>query len=266
MASFFKRSNILVISVLVGLLVFWELAVYFAGIPSYVLPPPHQVLQALFADLPVLLEHSSVTLAESILGMSISTFLAIFIALFMDLNKSLRQTIHSLLVITQTIPSLVLAPLLMIWLGFGMKAKIVVVVLMCFYPITISFFEGLQSLDEEALALLKSFDASTVQIYRKAKIPNALPALFSGLRVAATYSISAAVIAEWLASKAGLGYYMIRVSKAYQLDKVFASLIMIIFWSLMMNGAVALLRSFFLPGKGFLARYKQKNERNRLQL
>lgn len=259
-----KRSLIIAAS-LVLLLVVWEAACVWGEVPGYILPAPSKIVAALVEDFPILMQHSTITLAESVLGMLISTALAVFLALFMDLNDTLREVFQALMVVTQCIPALVLAPLLMIWLGFGLAPKVVVVVLMCFYPITVNFASGLQAIDGESLELLESFSASTAQIYRLAKIPAALPYLFSGLRVAATYSISAAVIGEWLSSKAGLGYYMIRVSKAYQLDKVFASLFLIIFWSLAMNLLMLLLRKIFEPGKGWLAQLRRNKQEGKLQ-
>ncbi|MDO5033637.1 MAG: ABC transporter permease [Eubacteriales bacterium] len=261
----FLERNLLMILILLGLFVLWEVACSWGQVPSYILPKPSKIFRTLGQNIGPLLEHSGVTLVESLIGITISVALAVFLALFMDLNQTLRQTLHSLLVISQCIPSLVLAPLLMIWLGFGMAPKIVVVVLMCFYPITVNFAEGLQKLNQDSLDLLQSFGASQVQIYRVAKIPAAIPYLFSGLRVAATYSISAAVIGEWLSSQAGLGYYMIRVSNAYQLDKVFACLFLIIFWSLVMNGLVALFRMLAEPGRGLVARKRQQNAQRALR-
>lgn len=260
-----KRLLIIFASFLL-LLAIWEAACLWGEVPGYILPAPSKIATALAEDFAILMQHSTVTLVESVLGMLLSAALAVFLALFMDLNDTLREVFQALLVITQCIPALVLAPLLMIWLGFGLAPKIVVVVLMCFYPITVNFASGLQAIDGESLELLQSFSASTAQIYKLAKIPAALPYLFSGLRVAATYSISAAVIGEWLSSKAGLGYYMIRVSKAYQLDKVFASLFLIIFWSLVMNLLMLLLRKIFEPGCGWLAHFKHKRQEARLQL
>ena len=262
----FLERNLIMVLILLGLFLLWELACTWSQVPSYVLPKPSKIFLTLGQNLGPLLEHSWVTLLESFIGILISVALAIFLALFMDLNQTLRQTLHSLLVISQCIPSLVLAPLLMIWLGFGMAPKIVVVVLMCFYPITVNFAEGLQKLSQDSLDLLHSFGASQLQIYRVAKIPAAIPYLFSGLRVAATYSISAAVIGEWLSSQAGLGYYMIRVSNTYQLDKVFACLFLIIFWSLVMNGLVALMRLLWEPGLGYIARSRHRREAKTLGL
>lgn len=262
----FLERNLIMVLILLGLFLLWELACTWSQVPSYVLPKPSKIFLTLGQNLGPLLEHSWVTLLESFIGILISVALAIFLALFMDLNQTLRQTLHSLLVISQCIPSLVLAPLLMIWLGFGMAPKIVVVVLMCFYPITVNFAEGLQKLSQDSLDLLHSFGASQLQIYRVAKIPAAIPYLFSGLRVAATYSISAAVIGEWLSSQAGLGYYMIRVSNTYQLDKVFACLFLIIFWSLVMNGLVALMRLLWEPGLGYIARSRHRREAKALGL
>src|SRR5699024_8735761 len=155
--------------------------------------------------------------------------------------------------VTQTVPMIVLAPILIIYLGFGMAPKILTVVLMCFFPVAVNFTDGMSQVDKGYVDLVRSYGASRVQIYALVKLPAALPPLFSGLRVAATYSISGAVVGEWIGSQRGLGYYLLRVKESYMLDKVFACVVVIIVLSLLMNGIVRLCQYIFLP---FLRRAK----------
>lgn len=229
------------------ILVLWELIVDIKDIPLYVLPSPIDVIKSLINDFHVLMMHSIVTASEGILGIIIAALLAIILAIFMDNFKGIKAAIYPLLVISQTIPVIVLAPILMIYLGFGIAPKILIVVLMCFFPVCVSFCDGLAKAEKKCINLVKSFGGSRFQVYSMVKIPSALNELFSGLKVAATYSISGAVVGEWLSAQEGLGYYMIRVKNGYMLDKVFASVVLVIILSLLMNGIVKLIQYIVMP-------------------
>ena len=243
--SYAKRAA--PVLVLAAVLLFWEVAVRLFQIPLYVLPSPGEVLKALASERVTLWNHSLVTVAEALLGMGISLVLAIILGIFMDAFPSLRQVIYPILVVTQTVPMIVLAPILIIYLGFGLTPKILTVVLMCFFPIAVSFTDGMAQLDPEYLHLARSFGAGTWTSYRLVKIPAAVPALISGLKVAATYSISGAVVGEWIGAQKGLGYYLLRVKNGYMLDKVFACVLVIIFLSLCMNATLWLVKQFVSP-------------------
>lgn len=250
-------------SIIVALILLWELLCRLFAIPAYVLPAPSAILRALIAERAALWYHSQVTLAETLLGLLLALLLGIVIALGMNRWSLFRQVMHPLMVITQSVPVIVLAPVLIIWLGFGIAPKILTVILMCFYPITMSFLSGLEGVPAEQLLLLDSFGASTWQIYRFGRIPAAISELFSGLRIAATYGISGALVGEWLASQRGLGYYMLRANEAYALNRVFASVVVVVIWSILLNFSIALLRWLCLPGEGYLARrLRQWRQRN----
>lgn len=232
---------------IVALLIIWEAAVRGLGIPAYVLPAPSQVLLALWTDRLSLLRHSGITVLEAVGGMGISLACALALGILMDLSPNVRACVYPILVVTQTIPMIVLSPILILYLGFGAAPKIMTVVLMCFFPVAVGFTDGMAQIDPNYVNLVRAYGASHMQEYTQVKIPYALPALFSGLKVAATYSISGAVVGEWVASQAGLGYYLLRVKNSYALDKMFASVLVIIVLSLMMNGLVALLQRLCLP-------------------
>lgn len=232
---------------ILGILLLWELAVRFFQIPLYVLPSPTAAAAALGAEWPVLASHGAVTLMEALTGILISLVLALILGILMDRFASVKKGVYPLLVVTQTVPMIVLAPILIIYMGFGLAPKILTVVLMCFFPIAVSFSDGLSRVDEEYVHLVRSFGAGKWESYRLVKIPAALPALLSGLKVAATYSISGAVVGEWIGSQKGLGYYLLRVKNGYMLDKVFACVAVIIGLSLCMNGAVRLAGWICLP-------------------
>lgn len=233
--------------VILGLLLLWELVVRIFQIPLYVLPAPTAVGRTLWTERSGLLSHGWITVMEALAGMGISFVLGVAMGVLIDAMPTFRRCIYPILVVTQTVPTIVLAPIFIIYLGFGYAPKILTVVLMCFFPIVVSFSDGLGEMDEEYLALVKSYGGSRRQIYGIVKIPSAMISLLSGLKVAATYSISGAVVGEWIASQKGLGYYLIRAKNGYMLDKVFACVVMIIVLSLLMNGLVKLFGYLVLP-------------------
>ncbi|MGM9911901.1 ABC transporter permease [Floccifex sp.] len=243
-----KKKKILIpLVVFICVIFLWEGCVKLFDISLYILPAPSMILQAIISNFSVLWMHSMVTLKEALIGLFISTLLAIFIAIGMDLSKTFKSSVYPFLIVTQTVPVMVLGPLFSIWLGFGMAPKVLIVIFMCFFPIAISFCDALGQVDLKQINLLKSFGANTFQIYKMVKIPAGAIGLFSGLKVAATYCIGGAIVGEWLSSSAGLGYYMLRVKNGYMLDKVFACVVVIILWSILLNGVVTLIEYILFP-------------------
>lgn len=252
--------------VLIIIIIIWEALVRILGVPGYVLPPPSRVLQALQTDSEALLRHSRITLYETAVGLLIATAVGLVLAVLMDVSDLVKRALWPLLVVTQSIPVIALAPILMIYLGFGIAPKILIVVLMCFFPIAVSFSEGLSEVNPDGQSLLASFGASRFQLYTFSRIPAALPSFFSGLRVSATYAMSGALVGEWLSSESGLGYYMLRVNNAFQLDRVFASIVVVIIWSLLLNFAVALLKVLIEPGTGLISILRRKRKQHKVTI
>ena len=234
-------------AVIIGLVAVWEAAVRIKDIPLYVLPAPTDVVRAVFAEAPNLARHGAVTVLEALAGMAIAFLLALVLGILMDMFPLMKRAVYPLLVATQTVPMIVLAPILIIYLGFGMTPKILTVVLMCFFPNAVSFTDGMAQLNPQYVNLVRSYGAKGFAIYRLVKIPAAIPSLLSGMKVAATYSISGAVVGEWIGAQQGLGYYLIRVKNNYMLDKVFACVLVIVLLSLAMNGFIKLYQK--LAGK-----------------
>lgn len=242
-----KKEIAMPMLVLAFVLFLWEGAVRLFDISLYVLPSPTKVIMALIENHEILWSHALVTLSEAMLGLGIAIVLAMVIAILMDLSKTFKNSVFPHLVVTQTVPVMILAPLFSIWLGFGMAPKVLMVIFMCFFPIVISFADGMAQVDIHQINLLKSYHAKTWQIYTMVKIPAAAPSLFSGLKVAATYCVGGAIVGEWISSAAGLGYYMLRVKNGYMLDKVFACVLVVIVLSLLLNGAVKLIERITFP-------------------
>lgn len=229
------------------LLFIWQMVVDKEVIPRFVLPSPTDIGITLIEILPDIYSHVLVTLIEALSGFFISIILALILAILMDSIKILKKAIYPILVVSQTVPLIVLAPLFVMWFGFGMLPKIIAVVLVCFFPILVSLLDGLSSVDRDMINLLKSMKASRLQIFRLVKLPAAMVSFFSGLRIAATYSIMGAVIGEWLGGKAGLGLYMTRVRNSFAYDKTFAVILIIVILSMLVFYAVKLLQRIVMP-------------------
>jgi ABC-type nitrate/sulfonate/bicarbonate transport system permease component len=226
-------------------------------VPAFMLPSPVQVCRALAADLPVLAENAQVTLLEAAWGLGLGVALALALATLMHWVRPLYRALYPLLVITQTIPTIAIAPLLVLWMGFGMAPKVTLVALTTFFPIAVSLLEGYASTDRAAAGLLRSMGATRWQIFRHLEFPSALSHFFSGLRVSVSYAVVGAVISEWLGGFEGLGVYMTRVKKAYAFDKMFAVILVIVAVSLLLMALVTLLRRRACPWEKF-----EKIERN----
>jgi ABC-type nitrate/sulfonate/bicarbonate transport system permease component len=162
------------------ILLLWEAVGFFQLLPAYILPPPSRVMQALFRDAGLLFQHARVTLIEAAAGFFIAILLGGILALWLDNFPLVRRIVYPYLITSQTVPIITLAPLFALWFGFGLMPKIVIVVLVCFFPITISLLNGLASVDPELTSLMRSMGATTWQRYRWVKLPAALPSFFSG--------------------------------------------------------------------------------------
>lgn len=216
-------------------------------VPNYMLPSPVAVVKAFVSDFPMLMYHSGVSLAEAILGLLIGIVLAFLIAVLMDRFITCRRALYPVMVVTQTIPTVAIAPILVLWMGFGMAPKITLVVITTFFPIAVGLLDGFSGVDQDAVDLMRSMGAGRRQIFLQIKLPSALGQFFSGLKISASYSVVGAVVAEWLGGFRGLGVYMTRVRKAYSFDKMFAVIILIVIISLLLIAAVNLLRRAVMP-------------------
>lgn len=211
------------------------------------LPSPVDVFNAFVDNFGVMMKQAAVTLQEACYGLGIGIALAFIISSLMDRFDFLYKAIYPILVITQTIPTIAIAPLLVLWMGFGMAPKITLVVITTFFPISIGLLNGFKSVDEDAINLMRAMGAGRLQIFRYVKLPNATASFFSGLKISASYAVVGAVISEWLGGFEGLGVYMTRVKKAYAFDKMFAVIVFICAVSLILMGIVGLLQRLAMP-------------------
>lgn len=219
------------------------------------LPSPTKVVKAFVDNFDVMMKQAAVTLQETLYGLLIGVGLAFVIAVVMDRFKWLYKAIYPILVVTQTIPTIAIAPLLVLWMGFGMAPKITLVVITTFFPIVIGLLTGFESVDKDAINLMRAMGANRYQIFRYVKLPNAMASFFSGLRISSAYAVVGAVVSEWLGGFEGLGVYMTRVKKAYAFDKMFAVIVFISVISLVLMGIVSVLEKTAMP---WLKRQKKK--------
>lgn len=237
---------------LLALLILWEGAVRIFNVPAYLLPPPSAVFVSLWQNLGDYWPHLLVTLGEALLGLAIAVALGTAIALLMHVCKPLDRALSPLLVVTQTIPILTVAPLLVVYLGFGILPKVFTVVLMCFFPITVNLRDSMRQMESGYVWLLRSMGASRMQIIREAELPFAAAGFVAGLKVSVTYAMTGAIVGEWLGSDSGLGYLLIRAKNAYMLDRVFAILLLIIAASLVLFALASGVERLLLPHRAAL--------------
>ncbi len=214
--------------------VLWEGACRTANIPETRLPPPSAIVSSLYANATLLSEHTRASLAAVAAGLTLAVLVALALAIFMNRWSWLKQALYPLLVISQTIPIIALAPLFLIWFGWGITSKIVVVALVCFFPMAVNLVEGFDQVDPEALNLLRVMQAGPAMIFRSVQLPAVMPYFFSGLKISVTYSVLGAVIGEWLGARAGLGVFMLRAMNSFKTANVFASILVVVIISLML--------------------------------
>ena len=222
-----RRRNIPAFIAVAALLILWQGVSMLGLVPAFMLPSPVEVVRAFVKELPLLWENSLITLQEAFIGLVLGVAFGFLVAVLMDAFEVLYRAFFPLLIFTQTVPTVAIAPLLVLWFGYEMTPKIILIVISTFFPVTVGLLDGFRSADRDAIGLLRSMGATRVQIFRHIKFPSALPQLFSGLRIAAAYSVVGAVISEWLGGFGGLGVYMTRVKKAFAFDKMFAVIFLI---------------------------------------
>jgi len=215
-------------TLLVGALIGgWELWVSGRHVDSFVMPTPGRVLRAGWTSAHLLPGHLTTTLTESIAGLGAGAIAGIALAVLIVRAPLARRVLYPLLVISQTIPMVVLAPLLVIWFGFGLTPKIVVVALIVFFPVLVSTVGGIDGADRDLIDLVRSMGAGQRQVLRLVLVPSAIPAFFAGLRIAAAYTVGGAVVAEYIGGSSGLGVFINRSKAAYAVDRIFVAVVVI---------------------------------------
>jgi len=240
-------NAVLPASVFVALIAFWALAVWFYEIPHYLLPPPETVLPRIYDARASLWNHSLVTLQEILLGFGLAILTAIPLGLLIALSPLAKRMLYPLLVFVQLVPKIAIAPLFVVWIGFGMASKVMLTLLLTFFPLLLASIAGFQILDQRLLYLTRSMGASTWQTFRYLRFPAALPVIFGGLKTSATIAATAAIVAEFVGANRGLGYLLLQATGTMDTTLVFGILFLLTIIGLGLNVAVELAEHFMAP-------------------
>lgn len=216
----------------------WAAAVPIFRIPAYLLPGPGDVFKRVISDFPMLWHHSMVTLAEIVLGFGLTLVTAIPLGLLIALSLVARQVVYPPLMLMQLVPKIAVAPLFLVWLGFGMESKVLLTVLMTFFPLLLASIGGFQILDNRFLFLTESMGATRGQTFRYLRFPAALPVIFSGIKTSATIAATAAIVAEFVGANRGLGYVLLRGTGTMDIELVFAVLVVLTIIGIAINYVV----------------------------
>lgn len=222
----------------VGMVALWWAAVELLQIPAYLLPGPKAVFARLGTDASLLWLHSQVTLTEILLGFAITIVTAIPLGLLIALSPLAKQLVYPPIMLMQLVPKIAVAPLFLVWLGFGIESKVLLTVLLTFFPLLIASISGFQILDDRLLYLTKSMGATRWQTFRYLRFPAALPVIFAGVKTSATIAATAAIVAEFVGANKGLGYVLLRGTSTMDIELVFAVLVVLTLIGVAINYAV----------------------------
>lgn len=234
-------------------LIVWEVAVILTDTPTWMLPRPTDIFAAFREDHALLWWHTQVTLTEVVIGFGVALVSGVAIGIAIDSSPVLERSLYPLIIASQTIPMVVLSPLLLIWFGYGLTPKIIVAALIAFFPITVSTVDGLRAADREVMAMLRSFGASGWNRFRLAKLPAALPSIFSGARIGVAVCVIAAVFGELVGASEGLGYLMQRSASQFLTARVFAAIFILSFMGVGLFALISLLERILLPWRKYLS-------------
>lgn len=231
------------------LLTGWQLAVSVFHIEDWILPSPIDIARESTNNAAGIWDHTMATLRLTLIGFPIGTAVGLIVALLLHLLPGVKRAFYPLLILSQNVPSIALGPLLVIWFGFGLLPKIVLITLVCFFPVAVAAMGGLAQSDGVMMNYMKMAGANKWQIFTKLELPHSLPSLFSGVKISATYAVMGAVVAEWIGADKGIGYYMLLQKSAYRTDRMFVAIVIIVFLSLVLFALIALLERWLVRWK-----------------
>ena len=240
-------------AVLFTLLAVWEVAVHLNDTPRWMMPAPTDIAQSFRDDWGMLMMHTRVTLTEVLIGFGIAVAAGLLTGIAIDSSRIVERALYPLLIASQTIPMVVLAPLFLIWFGYGLLPKVLITALVAYFPLAVNTVDGLKSTDRELLKLMVSMGARPWQIFRLAKVPSALPLIFSGARISVAFSVIGAVFGEFVGAKAGLGYLMDRSAPQFETSRVFACIVILAVMGVSLFLIVSLVERLALPWRRYIA-------------
>jgi putative hydroxymethylpyrimidine transport system permease protein len=225
----------------------WELYTRVSDIDAFILPAPHEVAQSLYDDRSLLLSNLSVTAQEVGLGVVLALLVGGLLAFALHLSPPLRRAVYPLLVSSQAVPFVILAPLLVFWFGFSVFAKLAIVVIVCFFPVVVTTLDGLRGVDTELLKLMRTLDASRWQTLRMVEAPAALPAALSGAKIAVAVAVIGAVFAEYTGSEKGLGHLLLTSTPQLETARAWAATVVLALFAVSLFSALGLAQRVLVP-------------------
>ena len=234
------------LGLLLGLLALWELVARRLDL-AYILPAPSGIFLRMASDWRLLLRHGLVTLEEVLLGLAIAFLFGMGLALLIFHSRTFQRAIYPLIIAVQNVPVFAIAPILVLWLGYGLFSKVAVAALIIFFPLVVNTVDGLRSTERGMIDLFKILEARRVQLLFKLHLPSALPFILSGCKVGVTLAVVGAVIGEWVGSNAGLGFLMVQANARLRIDLLFAAIFWLSALSIMLFSLVSLLERLALP-------------------
>jgi putative hydroxymethylpyrimidine transport system permease protein len=241
------KRVVLPLLLLIVLLGAWELYVDLGGVDPVILPAPHDVASALFNDRSLLWSNFLVTAKEVLLGILVAALLGVALAIVIHFSDTLRRALYPLIVASQAIPVIVLAPILLTWLGFGLLPKLVVIALVSFFSIVVTTLAGLAAVDPDLIKLMRTFDATRIRTFRLIELPAALPGVFTGTRIAVAVSVIGAVFAEWIGSNSGLGYVILISTPQLLTARAVAAVVILCLFAVVLFGLLTLAERLAVP-------------------
>jgi len=226
---------------------FWEAAVRFFKVAPFILPPPSSIASRLSQDWPMLLLHSLATLQEVVIGFGLSIVVGLGLATLVVSNRTAEKLIMPFVISLKTIPKVALAPILIIWFGYGMMPKIAIAFLISFFPILIAANIGLRSAEKEMIYLARSMGASTLQTFLKIRFPKALPSIFGGLRIGIVQAVIGAIVGEYLASERGLGYLQLVAQSRMDTPLLFSTVIVLSLLGVILFNLIVVAEKMCMP-------------------
>lgn len=230
-----------VILTLALILLFWEFGVKFGEVPSFILPAPSVIFSSLSSNIGPLMQHTWVTLLETLAGFVFSIVIGVPLAILIVSSHFFERVLYPILVASQAVPKVALAPILLVTLGYGVMPKVIVAFLIAFFPVVVNTVTGLASVDRETLKLMRSMGASRSQVFLKVRLPHAVPSMIAGLKVAIALAVVGAVVGEFVGSRSGLGYYLLLGTGNFDTPLVFACIVVLTVMGIVLFYAVGLL-------------------------
>ena len=232
---------------IVMLLVLWDIAVRLFKIPPYLIPPPLAVVKQLAAEWPMLLTQCLPTLWATLGGFAASALVGVPIAMWIAHSRTVESFVYPLLVFSQSIPKVAVAPLFVVWFGFGLVPKVIAAFLLGFFPVVVSTVQGFKSIEPDVIDLARSMGASSLKIFMKFRLPQALPSIFSGLKVSVTLAVVGAVVGEFVGSNSGIGFVLQRATGTFDLPLMFAALVVLSTLGVLLFLIVELVERWLMP-------------------